>query len=136
VSGSLAPTLDPYLFRIAATVRAGQTPAEVEAAVDREIEGAVEEPISQEALETAIKQAKAQFAYSSESVTNQGYWLGYSSVVAEAAWFDSFLGNLEGVTAGEVQRVAAEYLRRRNRTVGHYVGVGQAGGVANQEGLS
>jgi zinc protease len=142
VSGSLAPTLDPYLFRIAATVRAGQAPAEVEAAVDREIERVVEEPISQEALETAIKQAKAQFAYSSESVTNQGYWLGYSSVVAEAAWFDSFLGNLEGVTAGEVQRVAAEYLRRSNRTVGHYVGVGPAGGgtaaggAAPQEGLS
>ena len=79
------------------------------------------EPISEEELQTAIKQAQAQFAYSSESVTNQGFWLGYASVVADTDWFDSFLDNLSAVTANEVARVASSYLSPRNRTVGRYM---------------
>jgi zinc protease len=38
--------------------------------------------VSEAELAKAIKQTKAQFAYSSESVTDQGYWLGFSEIVA------------------------------------------------------
>jgi zinc protease len=125
VSGSLSPTLDPYLYSISATVRAGQSPEEVESALDGEIERVLREPISQDELDTAIKQAQAQFAYSSESVTNQGFWLGYSSVVADTSWFETFLDNLAGVTVEDVHHAALAYLPRRNRTMGHYVPQGQ-----------
>ncbi len=121
VSGSLAPMLDPYLYSIAATVRAGRTPGEVEEAMNSEIERILHEPISEEELRTAIKQAQAQFAYSSESVTNQGFWLGYSSVVADTAWFEQFLDRLAAVTVEDLTRVANTYLPRRNRTIGHYL---------------
>jgi zinc protease len=121
VSGSLAPVLDPYLYSIAATVRTGQSPDEVEVALDGEIERILEEAISEQELNTAIKQAKAQFAYSSESVTNQGFWLGYASIVADTTWFDSFLDSLVAVSIEDVERVAQTYLARRNRTVGHYL---------------
>jgi zinc protease len=135
VSGGLPPTLDPYLYRIAATARSGKTPGQVEEALETEIERVLKEPISAEELETAIKQTKAQFAYSSESVTNQGYWLGYSSIVADIGWFETFLSNLEAVTVDEVQRVASAYLEPRNRTVGHYLGqAGAAGpGLSGEE---
>jgi zinc protease len=121
ISGSLSPLLDPYLYSITATVRAGQTLDRVEEALDAEMERILDEPISQEELNTAIKQSKAQFAYSSESVTNQGFWLGYSSVVADTAWFESFPDRLAAVTVEDVSRVANTYLPRRNRTVGQYV---------------
>ncbi len=121
VSGSLSPLLDPYLYNITATVRAGQTLDSVEEALDAEMERILDEPISEEELSKAIKQSKAQFAYSSESVTNQGLWLGYSSVVADTAWFESFPDSLAAVTVEDVSRVANTYLRRRNRTVGQYV---------------
>ncbi len=85
------------------------------------MERILDEPISEEELSKAIKQSKAQFAYSSESVTNQGLWLGYSSVVADTAWFESFPDSLAAVTVEDVSRVANTYLRRRNRTVGQYV---------------
>lgn len=121
VGGGLAPMLDPYLYSISATVRAGRGADEVEAALDAEIERVLQQPITEDELATAIKQAKAQFAYSSESVTNQGYWLGYSAVVADTDWFESFLDRLESVTVEDVHRAAHSHLPRRNRTVGHYV---------------
>jgi zinc protease len=121
VSGSFSPMLDPYLYEVSATVRSGRTPAEVEAALDAEFDRVLQEPISAGELHKAVKQAKAQFAYSSESVTNQGFWLGYSSLVADLAWFESFVACLAAVTVEDVQRVAQSYLPRRNRTMGHYV---------------
>jgi len=124
VSGFLWPTIDPFLYTISATVRAGRTLEEVEAALDAEIDHLLAGPISQEELNTALKQASAQFAYSSESVTNQGFWLGLSAVVAEAGWSDSFVDRLASVTLSDVQRVAQEVLVRRNRTVGRYVPLG------------
>jgi zinc protease len=123
VSGSLAAMLDPFLYSISATARAGRSLEEIEETLNGEMERILQEPISEEELTTAIKQAKAQFAYSSESVTNQGYWLGYSSVVADIEWFESFLEKLTAVSIEDVSRVAGTYLQRRNRTVGHYVPV-------------
>jgi zinc protease len=127
ISGDLPALLDPYLYSLSATARAGRTLDDVEAALDAEIERALAEPISQGELDTAIKQAKAQFAYSSESVTNQGFWLGYSSVVADVAWFQTFIDRLQAVTLEDVHRVTQTYLTRRNRTVGRYVPQGNGG---------
>ena len=124
LSGSMPAMLDPYLYQITATARTGNSPAQVEEAMDPEIERVLEQPISEAELETAIKQTKAQFAYSSESVTNQGYWLGYSAIVADTDWFESFPERLEAVTVQDVQRVARTHLRRSNRTVGHYLAQG------------
>jgi zinc protease len=123
VGGSLAAMVDPFLYSISVTARAGRSLAEIEEALDSEMERIVQEPISEDELATAIKQAKAQFAYSSESVTNQGYWLGYSSIVADTEWFESFLEKLTAVSIEDVSRAASTCLQRRNRTVGHYVPV-------------
>jgi zinc protease len=121
VSGSLWPALDPHLYNVLATVRTGRGLDEIESALDAEIERALAEPISQDELDTAVKQARAQFAYSSESVTNQGFWLGYASIFADTDWFEQFLNRLAAVTVEDVHRVANLYLPRRNRTVGRYV---------------
>jgi len=121
VSGGLIPTVDPFLYGISATVRTGRTPAEVEAALDAELARAVAEPVSETEVAKAIKQAKAQFAYGSESVTNQGSWYGFSEVFADYIWFESYLDRLAAVTVDDVQRVAKSYLTKSNRTVGWYV---------------
>ena len=121
VSGGLATTVDPYLYSLSATVRTGHTPAEVEAALDAELARAIHEPVSQLEVAKAIKQAKAQFAYGSESVTNQGFWYGFSEVFADYTWFESYLDRLAAVTVDDVQRVAQAYLTKGNRTVGWYV---------------
>jgi zinc protease len=121
VGGSLIPTMDPYLYGLSATVRQGHTPQEVEAAFDAEINRIVNEPVQQAELTKALKQARASFAYGSESVTNQGFWYGWSEVFADYHWFETYLDRLAAVTVADVQRVAQKYLRRGNRVVGHYL---------------
>lgn len=129
VSGSLPAMLDPYLYEITVTARSGRALDGIEAALDAEIDRVLGAPVDEQELNKAVKQARAQFAYSSESVTNQGFWLGYSSIVAGIDWFQSYLDRLAAVTVDDVSRVAARYLARRNRTVGHYVPQGSHAGA-------
>jgi zinc protease len=126
VDCGMSSTIDPYLFSFSATVREGRTLPEVEAALVAEIERTIKQPAEQSELEKAIKQTRAQFAYSSESVTDQGYWLGFSEVVADTDWFEGFLGRLAAVTAEDVQRVAGAYLRPSLRNVGWYLPQGDS----------
>jgi zinc protease len=121
ISGALIPTIDPFVYNFSAVVRAGRTLAELEEALDMELARVIDEPITAEELAKAIKQTKAQFAYSSESVTGQALWMGFSEVFADYSWFESYIANLSAVTVEDVQRVAQQYLRRSNRTVGWYV---------------
>ncbi|MGQ9491485.1 MAG: M16 family metallopeptidase [Anaerolineae bacterium] len=124
VGCAVSSTLDPFLFSFSATVRQGRSLPEVEAALLAEIDRAMQEPISEAELQKAIKQTRAQFAYSSESVTDQGYWLGFSEVVADVSWFERFMDRLSAVTTEDVQRVAQTYLKPSLRNVGWYVPAG------------
>jgi zinc protease len=121
VYSSFTPTIDPYLYDAGATVRAGRTLREVEDALWAELRRVVEEPVSEAELSKAIKQTRAQFAYATESVTNQAYWLGSSEILGDYTWFESYMDRLARVSADDVQRVARSTLAPTNRTVGWYV---------------
>jgi zinc protease len=121
VYSSFMPTIDPYIYGAGATVRAGRTLQEVEEALWAELRRITEEPVSQAELSKAIKQTRAQFAYATESVTNQGYWLGFSEILADHTWFETYLDRLSAVTVEDVHRAAKKYLTLANRTVGWYV---------------
>ena len=123
IFGSLLPTIDPFVYDFSAVVRAGRTLAELEEALDEELARVVADPITTEELAKAIKQTKAQFAYSSESVTGQALWMGFSETFAEYGWFQDYVANLSAITVKDVQRVAQQVLQRSNRTVGWYVPV-------------
>lgn len=121
VGGNLTPSVDPYLYIFYATVRAGQAPAAVEHALIAEIDRVRQEPVSEAELKKAIKQAKALFAYGAESVTNQGFWLGFTEILQDYTWFDTYIPRLEAVTVADIQRVAQKYFAPTNRTVGHFI---------------
>lgn len=126
VSGVLIPTVDPFVYDVSAVVRAGHTPAEVEEALTAELVRVIDAPITEEELTKAIKQTKAHFAYSSESVTGQALWLGFSEIFADYTWFENYVASLSAVTVEDVHHVAQTYLRPTNRTVGWYVPEGGA----------
>lgn len=121
VSGGMAATLDPFVYTLTATVRTGRTPEQVLSALDQELRRLVEEPVREDELTRAVKQARAIFAYGSETVTNQAFWMGYAEMFASYSWFETYLQNLESVRAEDVARVARKYLAKRNRTVGFYL---------------
>lgn len=126
ISAGAQATVDPFLYYFTLTVHPRRKPEEALAALDREIERIQEEPISKDEVARAIKQARALFAYGSENITNQAFWLGYSEMFAAYDWFLTYLDRLAKVSPQEVQRVAREYLRPQFRVVGTYVPVEQS----------
>lgn len=120
VGGGLVATIDPYLYSIQATVRPDRTPEQTLKAYDDEVARLLDHPVGAEEVARAIKQARALFAYGSESITNQAFWLGYSEIFADYAWFESYLERIARVTLGEVHAAAQKYLAPSNRVVGIY----------------
>lgn len=120
VSGDLSATIDPYLYSVRATVRPGRTPEQVLERMDEELQRVLDGPVGADEVEKAIKQARALFAYGSESITNQAFWLGYSEMFADTSWFERYLKRIASVTAEDVLRVAKVYLRPSTRVVGIY----------------
>ncbi len=120
VQGGLAATIDPYLYTIHVTVRPDKEPGEALDILDEEMERILSKPIERRELTKAIKQAKALFAYSSESITNQGFWLGFTEMFAEHTWLETYLERLSEVTPDSAWDSARRYLKRSNRIVGVY----------------
>lgn len=121
VASSFGPTIDPGLFTISATLAPDVEHQAVEAAIWAEIEAIQREGVTATEMEKAIKQTRAQFAYSSESVTYQAFWLGFSEIVASQEWLATWSERLQAVTAADVQRVASTHLQRDRQTVGYYI---------------
>jgi zinc protease len=124
VHGGAQATIDPFLYTITMTVHPKRKPEEALAALDKEINRVREEKVSKEEITRAIKQARALFAYGTENITNQGFWMGYAEMFANYEWFETFLDKLSAVTVRDVQRVANEYFRPQCRVVGTYIPLG------------
>jgi len=102
-----------------------RTPEEALAALDAEILRVQEEKVSEEEVARAVKQAKALFAYGSESIANQAFWMGYAEIFADYDWFLTYLDKLAAVTPADVQRVAQKYFVKKARIVGTYLPVNE-----------
>jgi zinc protease len=124
IHGGLQATLDPFLYDITATVRPGRTAEEVLQVIDDEVYKLQDQPVSPEEIARAVKQARALFAYGSENITNQAFWLGYAEMFDTYTWFEQYVQRLEQVDAAEVQRIAQAYLIPENRVAGIYLPTG------------
>jgi zinc protease len=118
--GGLTATIDPFLHTIVATVHPESTAEKVALALDEEINHLQETPPPQEDVDRAVKQARALFAYGSESITNQAFWMGYAEIFDTYDWFLNYLDRLAAVTPEEVQRIAQTYMKPGNRVLGVY----------------
>jgi zinc protease len=121
IHGGAQATIDPFLYTITMTVHPKRKPEEALAALDKEIERIKTEKVTKQEISRAIKQARALFAYGSENITNQAFWMGYSEMFADYGWFESYLERLSKVTVKDIQRVANQYFQTRSRVVGTYL---------------
>jgi zinc protease len=126
VSGSMTPTIDPFLYSISITVRDGCTLEEVEAACHAQIQRVLDSDITEAELNRAKKQARALFAYSTERVTMQAFWLAVAENFGDYQWPDQYVSRLEAVTLEQIHAAAQKYLRPQNRIVGWLVPTGEA----------
>ncbi|MCP4414990.1 MAG: insulinase family protein [Chloroflexi bacterium] len=127
-SGSLTPTIDPYLYAINAVVQAGRSLTEVEAALDVELARLQTNPITEKELAKALKRAKAEFVMAGESITGQAQLLGMTeAVIGDYRWYETVLDRLKKITLDDIERVRERYLRPSQRTVGWYEPEGMQG---------
>ncbi|MCQ3939225.1 MAG: insulinase family protein [Chloroflexi bacterium] len=121
VSGWSESTIDPYLYRITITHRPDRKTEEALSVLDDEIKKLQDEPVPDEEIKRAVKQARAVFAYGSENITHQAFWMGYTAMFADYSWYTTYLNKLAKVTPKDVQCVAQTYLQPRFRVVGTYI---------------
>lgn len=124
VYGGLQATVDPFLYDVHMTVRPDRTVEDVLTAFEDEIKRLQDQLVTEAEIARAIKQARALFAYGSENITNQAFWLGYAEMFANYGWFTGYVEHLEKITPEDVQRVAQTYLHPSNRVIGTYIPTG------------
>jgi zinc protease len=120
VYGGLQATLDPHLYTTTVLLRPESNLEDVLGALDEQMERLSDTLVTQEELGRAVKQARALFAYGSESITNQASWLGFAEMVADQAWYTEYLANLARITPEDVRRAARAYLQPGRRVVGAF----------------
>ena len=122
VSGGLTPTVDPFLYTIQVVVQADQNVADVEMALQAEMERLAMEPITQTELDKALKRAKAEFVLAGESITGLAQLLGMcEAVIGDYRWYETVLEQLAQVTLADIARVRDLYLGQRQRIVATYL---------------
>jgi zinc protease len=109
---------DPFLFFLDATPAPGQDVSGLEEALYAEVERIKAEPPSEFELQKAKNQIEASFVMEQDSVFLQAQVLGMFEMLGGWRLKDAYLEGIRNVTAGDVQRVAAKYVRPENRTVG------------------
>ncbi len=109
----------PNMFVIAATPLAPHTTAEVEAAIYEELERLKTEPISPKEFERVLNGLDADLVRSLRSNSGLASQLSfYHTVAGSWRYVVEARDRIAAVTPADVQRVAAQYLTKSNRTVG------------------
>ncbi|MBI1874504.1 MAG: insulinase family protein [Acidobacteria bacterium] len=120
VSGALMPTREPFLYTVSVTVSEGTPMEAVEQAALDVLARVIEAGITPEELRKSKNQLYARMMFENDSVTNIAHQLGYFESISAADVFESLAARIKAVTVDDVTRVATQYLRPSNRTVGWF----------------
>jgi len=121
INANLQATIDPFLYSIIAVIHPNHSPEEALQQIDNQIEELQNQLVKESEIARAVKQARAIFAYGSESITNQAFWSGYADMFASYDWFLNYIEKLEAVSPQMLQEIAQRYLIPQNRVVGTYI---------------
>jgi zinc protease len=126
--------VDPHLFTVSAALNPGTTPDQVEALIWHEVERLKREPVTEEELARARKQARVSFVYERDSLVSEANALLEFELLPRG-WqaMNEYLPGIEAVTADDVLRVADAYLTRDNVTIGTYLATKEPGGPADAD---
>lgn len=115
-----ATPADPFLFFVDAEPARGVARETIEAAVDEAIARLAQAPVGDEEIARARKRARVEFVMRRDKVSAQAFLLGEFEATVGWRFVESYLERLQAVGPDDVMRVAARYLVRDERTVGHF----------------
>ena len=117
VSASVDPLKYAGIFEVECVVKDGKEPAAVEAAVYEEIEKLQNEPVPAEELQKVKNQAKANAYRRLSSPFSIAIQLMVYDALGDWKYINTSADRTDTVTAGDLQRVAKDYLTKETRTV-------------------
>ena len=109
---------DPSLFYLAANPLPGKEVAEVEKALDQEVERLQKEQVGEKELEKTKNQLEASFIFAQDSLFYQAMLLARYENALGWKSLDDYLPSIRRVSPEDIQRVSKRYLVPENRTVG------------------
>jgi zinc protease len=109
---------DPSLFYISADLLPRKDMAEVQKALDQEVERLQKEPVGERELEKAKNQLEASFVYGQDSLFYQAMLLAEHEIALDWRAIDDYLPSIRKVSSEDIRRVAKKYLIPDSRTVG------------------
>ncbi len=109
---------DPSLFYLTANPLPGKEVAEVEKALDQEVERLQKERVDERELEKAKNQLESSFIYAQDSLFYQAMLLAQHEIALSWKRIDEYLPSIRKVTPEDIRQVANRYLVPDNRTVG------------------
>ena len=108
----------PNLFVIDAVPRHPHTPAEVEAAIYRELDKLKQEPVTAAELDKARNRLLTdQLRYLKGNSGLARLLTSYQSLTGDWRYLTSYAGEIEKLTAEDLKKAAQTYFTRQNRTV-------------------
>jgi len=111
-------TANPTVFTVFGQPLPGKSVAALEAGLNGEIKKLQTELVSATELQKAKNQTQASFYMSLDSLFYRGMLLGRLATVAHWELVREFIPKMLQVTREDLRRVAREYLKEENRTVG------------------
>jgi zinc protease len=109
---------DPSLFYLAANPLPGKDVADIEKALDQEVERLQKELVGERELEKAKNQLEASFIFAQDSLFYQAMLLARYENALGWQSLDDYLPSIRKVSPEDIQRVSKRYLVPENRTVG------------------
>ncbi len=119
--GGLGTYRDAGQIFLYATAGEGVPLERLETVLWEELQRAAREPVTPQELERAKKQAYSDWIHGLETTGDLANVLGEADALGGYQYVDAWLPGLRKVTAADLQRVAAAYLRRERATVGHLI---------------
>jgi zinc protease len=127
---------DPSLFYLSADLLPGKEVAEIEKALDEEVERLQKTPVDERELEKTKNQIEASFVYSQDSLFSQAMILARYEIALSWRAADDYLPSIRKVTPEDIQRAAKRYLVKDNRTVGTLIPLPPKEGKPESPGAS
>ena len=119
VSTDYSYAFDPFLFIIYGICGKGITPAHLEAAILEQLDKIIEEGIKPEELQKVKNQKLMEFYHTMETINGKANTIGtYELFFGDFKKLFSAPRDFARVTAEDIQKVAAKYFTKNNRTVG------------------
>ncbi len=112
---------DPGLFSVFGYLAPETDHETVEDAIEEEIEKIREEGVTQEELDRACSQLRAQIAFDRDGPMKVAAQLNEAIAAGNWKLYTQYLDRLEAITVEDVQRAAQTYLSTDTSTVGWYV---------------